>query len=233
LASDQEAYLAPSDIAKRWGCSAEHVRHLIYRGELPGARFGGILRVRQSDLEAYERAASVSPPARAAAPEPLEPQIAPKATAPAADWEVLKQSLKRSLRGTAKFWGEPRPPRAVNKTRPGRDPAIARIPKILAVARNPLLAEWDARARKGIALLRRPEIAAAVVQWPVIYPRRLTKEEHAQIGCACLSLGGLSFRRLAIRRGVGGRKPDDPELLAALDRLRLAIEDGERKLNGC
>jgi excisionase family DNA binding protein len=220
MTAGDETYLAPSVIAKRLGCSTQHVRHLIYRGELPGARFGGILRVRQRDLEAYERAARISPAEGTETAPPIAP--APKAplsgpTAP--DWETMKQSLKRSLRSTARFWSEPRlasTPKAV-----GRTPSLPP---------NPVLAKFYADARYGIALLRHKDIAAAIVQWPVIYPRWITREQKHYIASAC-SHCGIFVQKLAIPRGIGGRAPDDPELLAALDTLRDALGEGECKLS--
>ncbi|NMG42005.1 helix-turn-helix domain-containing protein [Chelativorans sp. ZYF759] len=47
--------MTPSAIAERWSCSERHVRNLIKSGELPSFRLGmKLIRVRISDLEAFE-----------------------------------------------------------------------------------------------------------------------------------------------------------------------------------
>jgi len=41
------------DVAKRLNCSASAVYHLAQIGDLPAIRFGGLVRVRPSDLEKF------------------------------------------------------------------------------------------------------------------------------------------------------------------------------------
>lgn len=43
-----------ADVASAWGCSHQHVRNLIKRGELPAIRIGSLFRIRPDDVEAYE-----------------------------------------------------------------------------------------------------------------------------------------------------------------------------------
>ncbi|KAB7782893.1 helix-turn-helix domain-containing protein [Methylorubrum populi] len=45
----------PETLAKRWRCSANHVRNMIKRGDLPAFRSGGrLLRIRADDVIAHE-----------------------------------------------------------------------------------------------------------------------------------------------------------------------------------
>ena len=47
---------SPKTLAAEWGCSANHVRNLIKRGELKGSLFWGKLyRIRAEDAREYER----------------------------------------------------------------------------------------------------------------------------------------------------------------------------------
>lgn len=47
--------LSPRTLAVRWGVSERHVRNMIARGEIPSFRPGGkLLRIRLTDVEAYE-----------------------------------------------------------------------------------------------------------------------------------------------------------------------------------
>lgn len=47
----------PETLAKRWRCSANHVRNMIKRGDLPAFRSGGrLLRIRTDDVIAHEAA---------------------------------------------------------------------------------------------------------------------------------------------------------------------------------
>ncbi len=51
----------PDEVAKRWKCSAAHVRNLITNGELEAFRLGGkLLRIKGSAIEDYERCHSTS-----------------------------------------------------------------------------------------------------------------------------------------------------------------------------
>ena len=51
----------PDEVAKRWKCSAAHVRNLITNGELEAFRLGGkLLRIKASAIEDYERCQSTS-----------------------------------------------------------------------------------------------------------------------------------------------------------------------------
>ncbi|MEG3348366.1 helix-turn-helix domain-containing protein [Novacetimonas sp. GS1] len=43
-----------ADVASTWGCSHQHVRNLIKRGELPAIRIGSLFRIRPDDVVAYE-----------------------------------------------------------------------------------------------------------------------------------------------------------------------------------
>jgi hypothetical protein len=202
---DGVTYVAPEEIAKRWNCSAKHVQHLIYCGELAGRRFGSILRVRVSDLEKYETAAVVRPAAEAPTPKPPD-QI----------WDLKRQSPER-------------PPK---RSKPGKslvDELRSITPGLLAPLAD--VPPWNsvAEVRKGIRLLRRPEIAAAIVQWPVIYPRGVTPEQKYNIRAAVRHCS-LWIKQLAIPRPIGGRAADDPELLTVLAKLDRMLEQGERKL---
>lgn len=45
----------PDTLAELWGCSANHVRNLIHRGELPAYRLGErLFRIKAEDVRAYE-----------------------------------------------------------------------------------------------------------------------------------------------------------------------------------
>jgi excisionase family DNA binding protein len=46
----------PESLAKRWGCSARHVRAIISDGELPAFKLGDkLLRINAKDVEAFEQ----------------------------------------------------------------------------------------------------------------------------------------------------------------------------------
>lgn len=48
--------MRPHQVAERWGCSEQHVRNLIKRGELGHFRLGGrLLRIPASAVEEYEQ----------------------------------------------------------------------------------------------------------------------------------------------------------------------------------
>lgn len=44
----------PETLAERWQCSAETVRQLVHRGELPGFRVGRMIRIARAAVEEYE-----------------------------------------------------------------------------------------------------------------------------------------------------------------------------------
>jgi excisionase family DNA binding protein len=46
----------PESLAERWSCSAEMVRQMIHRGELPAFRLGGgkLFRIQATEVERYE-----------------------------------------------------------------------------------------------------------------------------------------------------------------------------------
>lgn len=51
----------PHTLSKEWGCSENHIRNLIRRGELTAFRLGGkLLRIRSEDVEAYRERNSTS-----------------------------------------------------------------------------------------------------------------------------------------------------------------------------
>ena len=53
--SDQRPY-SPETLARRWGCSAHHIRNMINRGELPAFRLGGkLMRIRAEVVEEFEQ----------------------------------------------------------------------------------------------------------------------------------------------------------------------------------
>lgn len=48
--------LTPEQAAERWGCSVQHVRNLIHRGELRAFRLGSrLFRIRPEDIAGYEQ----------------------------------------------------------------------------------------------------------------------------------------------------------------------------------
>ncbi|HLY59117.1 MAG TPA: helix-turn-helix domain-containing protein [Stellaceae bacterium] len=63
-------FLSAVQVAERWDCSVRHVRNMIARGVLAAVKLGGMVRVRISDLEAFEAGsligASEKPPAQRA-----------------------------------------------------------------------------------------------------------------------------------------------------------------------
>lgn len=184
-------YLSAEQIAERWGCSSRFVRKLIHKCELPGVRFGHILRVLKADLDRYEQAA------RATA-------YAPRATkGPRSTLAVV---------ATAKVVTPPPPAAPLRVRMPSLPPA------------EPAANGWGSDARKGAALIRKHrEVAAAFVQWPVIYPRWMTSEQKHCVAMVSW-LYPISPRRYGISRGKGGRAPDDPELRAAIERLYCVID---------
>ena len=42
-------------LAEYWGCSDQHIRNLINRGELPAIRIGKLIRIRQQDVERFDQ----------------------------------------------------------------------------------------------------------------------------------------------------------------------------------
>lgn len=53
--------LTPEMVAARWGCSPNHVRNLIRRGELRGFRVGSrLLRVKPDAVEEFERCQEIT-----------------------------------------------------------------------------------------------------------------------------------------------------------------------------
>ncbi|WP_082024675.1 excisionase family DNA-binding protein [Mameliella alba] len=44
----------PDTLAERWACSAETVRQMVKRGELPGFRVGRLFRIPVNAVEEYE-----------------------------------------------------------------------------------------------------------------------------------------------------------------------------------
>ena len=42
-------------LAKRWDCSAQHIRNLVNCGDLPAFRIGRLIRIRVETVLAYER----------------------------------------------------------------------------------------------------------------------------------------------------------------------------------
>ncbi|WP_143033562.1 helix-turn-helix domain-containing protein [Roseicitreum antarcticum] len=52
--------LTPEHVADRWECSAETVRNMCRRGELPHFRVGRMIRLRPEHVEAYECATTES-----------------------------------------------------------------------------------------------------------------------------------------------------------------------------
>lgn len=49
----------PDSLAERWGVSAETVRQLVKRGELPGFRVGRMIRIPVQAVEEFERSGIV------------------------------------------------------------------------------------------------------------------------------------------------------------------------------
>jgi excisionase family DNA binding protein len=45
---------SPETLAERWDCSAEKVRQMVHRGELPGFRLGKLIRIPAIEVERYE-----------------------------------------------------------------------------------------------------------------------------------------------------------------------------------
>ncbi|WP_409564296.1 helix-turn-helix domain-containing protein [Methylobacterium sp. J-076] len=49
--------LVPKEVAAEWGCSEQHVRNMVNRGELGHFRLGGkLLRIPRSAMDEVERA---------------------------------------------------------------------------------------------------------------------------------------------------------------------------------
>ena len=57
----EERFWTPRQIAERWLVSSRTVRRLIEAGELRACRVGKQIRVRHSDLLAYEHGQTISP----------------------------------------------------------------------------------------------------------------------------------------------------------------------------
>lgn len=54
--------LLPREVAARWGCSEQHVRNMVNRGDLGHYRLGGkLLRIPLLAVEEVERAVRVQP----------------------------------------------------------------------------------------------------------------------------------------------------------------------------
>ena len=49
----------PQELATRWQCSAETIRQMVKRGELPGFRAGRMIRIPSKAVEDYECQTSV------------------------------------------------------------------------------------------------------------------------------------------------------------------------------
>jgi excisionase family DNA binding protein len=52
---------SPETLAERWDCSAEKVRQMVHRGELPGFRLGKLIRIPAIEVERYECAQTQLP----------------------------------------------------------------------------------------------------------------------------------------------------------------------------
>ena len=53
------AMYSPATLADRWGCSSQHIRNLIARGDLKAFKIGAKLyRIRGEAVEEYERCSS-------------------------------------------------------------------------------------------------------------------------------------------------------------------------------
>lgn len=57
----EDRYVTCAWIAEKWACDQSTVRKLIRKGSLPAHKLGGMVRVRLSDLIAYEEAAAEPP----------------------------------------------------------------------------------------------------------------------------------------------------------------------------
>ncbi len=54
--------LVPKEVADEWGCSEQHVRNMVNRGELGHFQLGGkLLRIPRSAVDEVERATKVPP----------------------------------------------------------------------------------------------------------------------------------------------------------------------------
>jgi excisionase family DNA binding protein len=62
----QPKSFSPDNLAARWDCSAQHIRDLVQRGQLPAFRVGRLIRIPAEAVLAVERGAAV-------APRPTEP----------------------------------------------------------------------------------------------------------------------------------------------------------------
>ncbi|MBL3672275.1 excisionase family DNA-binding protein [Paracoccus aerius] len=51
---DQRRPYTPGTLAERWGCSAETIRAMIRRGELPAFRVGRMMRIPAEVVDAHE-----------------------------------------------------------------------------------------------------------------------------------------------------------------------------------
>jgi excisionase family DNA binding protein len=51
--ADTDRLLRPEQVAERLACGRSQVYNLINRGELPGVNVGRLVRVRESDLNAF------------------------------------------------------------------------------------------------------------------------------------------------------------------------------------
>ncbi|RKQ73493.1 helix-turn-helix domain-containing protein [Oceanibaculum indicum] len=45
----------PESLAEYWSCSAQHVRDLIRKGDLPAFRVGNLIRIRREDVVRYDQ----------------------------------------------------------------------------------------------------------------------------------------------------------------------------------
>lgn len=60
LIAMNNSYLSPKEICARWGLHSETIRRLIRAGKLPAIYIGRLIRVRVSDLEAFENSQRTS-----------------------------------------------------------------------------------------------------------------------------------------------------------------------------
>ena len=57
----KERPYTPETLADRWNCSAEKIRQMFHRGELPGFRLGKLIRFPAIEIERYECSLSQQP----------------------------------------------------------------------------------------------------------------------------------------------------------------------------
>lgn len=84
----------PDQVAAVWGCSPNHVRNLIHRGELRAFRLGQrLFRIPADAIEEYERQQMTGPAVTVQATTPLP--------VPVDEVIVLKHSRERTARTKA------------------------------------------------------------------------------------------------------------------------------------